>query len=173
MKVLIGLSVLSCMAIWAADITPLNVKLGQWETTSQSQIAGLPPIPQNVLDKMSPEQRERIESRFKANQAPRALVTKTCLRKEDVEKAATFGDDDKACTRTIVTASSTRQEMRIECTRPTGKQTGTIHVEASDSEHVKGVVHMTMLLGDRSMTVNSSFESKWLGSVCTEKDSTK
>jgi hypothetical protein len=167
-KFWIAFSLLSCAA-WAADITPLNVKLGEWETSINAQIAGLPPIPQNVLDKMTPEQRAMMESRMKANQN-RPVVTKTCLKQEDLEKASAFGADDKSCTRTILKSSRTEQEMRMECSRNGGKQNGTIHVEALDSGHVKGVVRMSMEQNDRTMTINSNFEAKWLGSTCSEKD---
>ncbi len=170
MKTFLALAVFGCSAVWAADITPLDVRMGQWETSVTAQMTGMPPIPQDLLDKMTPEQRARMEARMKANQGARTVVTKTCLRKEDMNKAMTFGADDKACTRTILTSTGSRQDIRVECNRPQGKETGTVHVEASDSEHIKGAVQMTLTQGERSMTVNSSFASKWLGSVCTEKD---
>src|SRR5579864_4184976 len=131
-------AVLGCMALWAAD--PLNVRLGQWETTSTVQSSGAPPIPQEVLDKMSPQQRAMLEERMKANQSPRTTVTKSCLKKDDLDKALTFGADDKACTRTILSSSSSKQEVHIECNRGDGKQTGTIRIEANGSDSVRGSV---------------------------------
>lgn len=41
----------------AADNTPLKVKPGLWEMTSDSERSGAPPIPPEALAKMSPEQR--------------------------------------------------------------------------------------------------------------------
>ncbi len=167
MRTLLGLTLLAG-ALWAADMTPLNVKLGEWETTTRIQMPGLPGIPQETLDKMPPQQRAMIEERMKAMQN-RPTVTKTCLKQEDLDKANTFGAPDKACTYTVVTSSATRREIRIECDRRTGKQTGTVVVERADSEHIKGNVRMNMEQADRTMAVSSSYESKWLGPVCSAK----
>ena len=168
MKTLVGLTFLAG-TLWAADITPLNVKLGEWETTVRLQMAGMPAIPKETLDKMPPQQRAMIEERMKAMQG-RATVTKTCVKQEDLNKANTFGTDDKSCSRTIIASSGTRQEIKIECNRSGEKQTGTVVLERPDSEHVKGSVRMSMEQRDRTMTVNSNYESKWLGPVCSAKD---
>ena len=40
--------------------TPLNLKLGLWEDTSQTESSGMPPIPQSVLDTIPPEQRAKM-----------------------------------------------------------------------------------------------------------------
>ncbi|HSR05657.1 MAG TPA: DUF3617 family protein, partial [Bryobacteraceae bacterium] len=91
-----------------------------------------------------------------------------CVRKEDLQKP--FGNDEerKSCKQTIVTSSSTHQEIHMDCEMGGGKQTGTLKVEALDSGNVKGSMQMVASNGGRSMTVNSSFSSKWLGPVCTE-----
>jgi hypothetical protein len=162
----ISLAAIACAVLWAET---LNVKTGQWEATMTMQTAGLPPIPQEVLDKMTPQQRQMMEQRMKGNQAPRTTTTKTCVTKEDLEKAMTFGSDDKACTRTIVSATGSKQEIHIECNRDNGKMTGTIRVEASNSESVKGSSEMTMTSGGRSMSMNGTFSGKWIASAC-EKD---
>lgn len=57
---------------WTADsITPLDVKLGQWETTSTTNTTGIAmAILPDVLDKLLPDQRAKIEERIKASQGP-------------------------------------------------------------------------------------------------------
>jgi hypothetical protein len=167
LKTLVGSAVLAGCAVWAADISPLDVKLGQWETTLTTKTTGLPPIPQDVLEKMPPEARARMEERMKgtSNGAPHTTVSKSCLKKEDLTRAMTFGADDKACTRTVLSSSGSRQEIRVECNRNGVKQTGTIRIEAANSESVRG--SMEMALG--AMNINSTFSSKWLSSTCTEK----
>ena len=145
---------------------PLNVKLGQWETTTTMQMSGMPAIPQDALDKMTPQQRQMIEERMKSMQG-KPTTTKYCVKQEDIDKAMKFGTDDKDCTRTIVTSTSTAQEIKIECNRDSGKATGTLRIEAAGSDTVKGTVQMNMTSGGgRSMTMNSSFTSKWLGPTC-------
>lgn len=157
-------AIIAGIVLFAAE--PLNVKLGQWESTSTTQLSGMPPIPQDVLDKMTPQQRQMMEERMKSMQG-KPTVTKYCVKQEDIDKALSFGSDDKTCTRTILTSSSTRQEIKIECNRENGKATGTIRIETADRENVKGVVQMSMASGGgRSMNVNSTFTAKWLGATC-------
>ena len=95
-NILLGLVVFAGSALWAADtITPLDVKLGQWESTMTSETTGLPPIPQELLDRLPPEQRAKMEERLKANasKGPKTTVNKSCLKKEDLDKALSFGSD--------------------------------------------------------------------------------
>lgn len=173
-KLTIALTFAFCWAAWTADsITPLDVKLGQWETTSTMATTGMPPIPQEVLDKLTPEQRAKMEERMKSGGvggAPRTMTRQSCLKKEDLEKAMTFGADDKSCTRTVVTSSRSKAEIHIECNRNGMKSNGTVKIEASSSENVKGTVQMSMGDGTRTMNVNSSFNSKWLSPVCSDKN---
>jgi len=164
----ISLAALACAALLLADT--LNVKPGQWEATVTSQMTGLPPIPQEVLDKMTPQQREMMEQRMKGNQTPRTTTSKSCITKEQIEKGFDVGEDDKACTRTVISSTSTKQEIKIECNRDNNKSTGTIRIEASSPESVKGSMQMSMTSGGRSMNMNSTFTSKYLGPTC-EKDS--
>lgn len=169
LKIAASISVISvvCGALWAADT--LNVKPGQWESTMTTQMTGLPPIPQEVLDKMTPQQRQMMEERMKGNQTTHPVTTKSCLTKEDIQKGFNGGDDDKACTRTVISSSSSKQEIKIECNRDSGKQTGIVKIEAASSESVKGSGQFTMSQGARSMTVNSSFTAKWLGPTCEKE----
>jgi len=52
-------SALFCAAAWAAQTTPLNVKTGEWESTSTNETTGQLPVPQEMLDKMTPEKVKR------------------------------------------------------------------------------------------------------------------
>jgi len=161
---------LFCATAWAADPTPLNVKTGEWETTLTTETAGQLPIPQEMLDKLTPEQRAKMEAAMKARNAQGAHTNahKSCVKKEDLDKP--FGNDEtrKSCKQTIVTSSATRQEIHMDCEIGGGKQSGTLKVEALDSGNVKGSMQMVASNGGRSMNVNSSFSAKWLGPVCTE-----
>jgi Protein of unknown function (DUF3617) len=168
-NVSLGFALLFCGAALAADsVQPLDVKLGLWESTTTMEHSGAPPIPDEVLAKLTPEQRAKIEERAKASaqQGPKTTTRKSCIKKEDLDKAMAFGNNDKNCHRTILTSSSSKLEFRIECGAGTMKSNGDVHIEAISSEHVKGSVQMTIGDGTRSMKLNSTFESKWLGPVC-------
>ena len=168
---LVALFVCAGSVLRAADtLTPLDVKLGQWESSMTMETTGLPPIPTEVLDRLPPEQRAKMEERLKANasKGPRTTVHKSCLKKEDLDKALSFGNEEKSCTRTIVTSSRSKQEIHMECTVGGGKQSGTIRIEAVNSENVKGSTEMTMTGAGRTMNMNSTFTAKWLGPTCTQ-----
>lgn len=65
------------------QIHPLDVKTGLWEVTSTPQVGAMPPMPPH-LGRLTPEQRAKIEERWKANAAERAKpqTKNTCITKE-------------------------------------------------------------------------------------------
>jgi hypothetical protein len=161
---------LLCAGAGAAQTTPLNVKTGEWESTMTNETSGQLPIPQEMLDKMTPEQRAKMEAMMKARgmQGPRTIVNKHCVKKEDLDKP--FGNENKSCKQTVVTSSATKQEIHMECEIGGGKQAGTLKLEALDSSTVKGSMQMVASNAGRTMNVNSTFSAKWLVAACTESD---
>src|SRR5947209_20522148 len=126
------LVLLSSGAVWAADkVQPLNVKTGLWETTRTTNTSGQMPIPPELMARLTPEQRAKMEDRMKANSAEksRTNTSKSCMTKEKLEKAP-FSDEQKDCTRTIVTSTSSKAEVRFTCDQADTKGNGTINVEA-------------------------------------------
>lgn len=166
--ILAGLVMLSSVAVWAADkFQPLNVKTGLWETTSTRTTSGEMPIPAEVLARLTPEQRAKMEAKMKANSAERTKTTtsKSCMTKEKLEKAP-FSDEQKECTRTIVTSTSSKAEVGFVCDKEDTKINGTINIEALNPENVKGASHVTITGGGHTMSTSGTFTSKWLGSAC-------
>ena len=45
-----------------------------------------------------------------------------------------------------------------------------VHIEAPDSEKVKGVVKSSTSGNGNTMYVNGTFTSKWIGATCSDKD---
>jgi hypothetical protein len=161
-----------CSTLSAADFRPLDVKTGQWESTLTGQTTGRPPIPDEVLNRLTPEQRAKMEAALQARGAggSKTTVSKSCLTKDKLDKPFNLGDEStKSCTRTLVTSSGSRQEIRIDCNREAMKSTGTVKVEAVDSENVKGSMQMTITNGEHTMNMNYTFAAKWIGPACTEK----
>lgn len=170
----IGLNLLLlCSAVLsAADFRPLDVKTGQWESTMSGQTTGQPPIPDELLKRLTPEQRAKVEAAMqeKGLGGKKTTVHRSCLTKDQLDKPFNLGDENtKACKPTLVTSSGNRQEIRLECDRQGMKSTGTVKVEAVDSENVKASMQMSVSNADRTMNMNYTFVSKWVGAVCTEK----
>jgi hypothetical protein len=167
--IVVALGVLCATSVWAAGgFQPLDVKVGLWETSVTTQSNGTPPIPPEMIAKLTPEQRAKFEAMMKQRQAegPRTETVKKCMTKEDLEKTNVFGNDDKECTKTVVTSTPRKLEGKIECTKGGGKQSGTFHIEALDASNVKGTTQMVMTGNGNTMNVNSTFTSKWLASSC-------
>jgi hypothetical protein len=150
-----------------ARLQPLNVKPGLWESTTTYTRAGELPIPASTLDKLTPEQRARLEERMKANSGQSNTMTyKSCLKKEDLENPDFT--DKKQCTWTTLESTSTRAKGSATCDyRDIGaKLSGTGEIIAVDQEHIKGTIHMTATGSGHKMVTDGTLRAKWLGSSC-------
>lgn len=161
---------LFCSTLWVADLHALDVKTGEWETTVTGQMTGMPAIPPEALARLTPEQRAKLESAMGARGA-KPMVSTHCRTKEMLSQAWNTGQMPKACTTALTTSSSNKQEVHMECDQNGRKTSGTVKVEALDSEHIRGSFQMSAAASDdggHAMSMNYSFTSKWLGAACTE-----
>ena len=136
------------VSIVFAATEPLNVKTGLWQVTEIGTTSGLPPLPADMqarLDKMTPEQRAKLEAAMKGRfgGTPQTINYKTCVTKDDLAKAA-FTSPDEKCSWTVVNSSRTDLEVRgsaCEAGKNEGMKTDvTMKIHAIDSENVKGAV---------------------------------
>ena len=164
-KTWLGLVLACCAAAWAADFHPLNIKPGEWQSTVSMTTSGMPAIPPEALAKLPPEQRAKIESRMKGT--PQTSVV--CVKKEKLDQPFAWDKVDKACTHSVVTSSGSMQEIHVECAHEKSKTVGTVRIEAMNSENIKGSMQMNTTHGDRTMSMNSSFTSKWVGPTCSKE----
>src|SRR5258708_40299104 len=97
---LISIALLAPLTTWAAeDIKPFDRKPGLWETTSTTEMsgmpgmpAGMPQIPPEQLAKMTPQQRAQVEAMLKsrmgaAGGAPQSNTSKVCLTADSFKNA--------------------------------------------------------------------------------------
>lgn len=161
-------------AAWAADVTPLDVKTGEWEYTATSQIKGLaqaaakemPQLSAEQLAKMPPEARARIEALMGG--APTTTTSKTCVKKEDLAKLDLRGDEDKRCKMTVVSSSRSKQEIKFDCSASPTKEMGDMTIQALNSENVKLTFQGSASENGQPITMNINGTGKWLSSTCTE-----
>ena len=149
-------------AAWAADITPLDVKLGLWETKSTTQMPAMrqmPAIPPEALAQMPPEQRARLEAMSKGG--PMVHTVKTCMTREKLNNPTSISRVPKSCTPKVVLSSSTKQKIHVDCEQEGMKMSGDLEIERVDSQHMKG--NMTMS-GPAAMKM--SFETSWIAADC-------
>jgi len=151
-----------------AASTPLNIRLGLWEMTTTGETSGVPPIPPEVLQRMTPERRARAEAAIAARMARRDKpeVRKQCVTKENLEEGFNpKNSSSQGCHTTITSSSAQVMEMKQECT---GQQkfTGTFHFEAPTPVTVVGKYEMVMSAGPNTMTMKMNMNGKWLAADC-------
>ncbi len=173
MKLSLVITVLAAAAAHAADPVPMDVKPGQWEVTVTTQFSGMPSgrqmpqIPPEQLAKLPPEQRARIEAALKqAGGGPRTTTSKSCVKREDLNKLQV--QSDQSCKTTLVTSSATKQEMHMECDRNGSKQNGTITIEALSPESLKFTIQAAGDAGGKNINMTINGTSKWLGPGCED-----
>ena len=171
-KSILALIVFSVLTLWAADkITPLKVKLGLWETTVTHSMTGMPAmpaIPPDALAKMPPEQRARIEAMMKQGGmgGPTTDVRKNCVTQEKLDKQSAFDVNKQECTRTVVSSTGSRLEMKIHCEQKQATSDGTFVMEASSPDSAKGTMHLVSNAAGRNINMDFTFSSKYLGPDC-------
>jgi len=150
-----------------ARLQPLNVKPGLWESTRTIKRQGQMPVPAEMLNRLTPEQRARFEERMNANSNHANTVTeKHCLTKEDLEKDRLRMAETKECTTTVLNSTSTSVKANLVCDQQGMHATGTLELVAADPEHVNGSYHSAVDADGHTMNVDGSWSSKWLGSSC-------
>jgi len=153
----------------AAEPIRLNVKPGLWEIASQNQISGAPPIPEERLARLTPDQRARIEAAMQSSmaEAVKPQLAKHCLTPEKIARGLDVDHHDAShCERKILTNSGSEMQLTEQCTEDNGSTVIDEHFQLSGSESVSGSVHVVKTTGDKSMTINSTVHGKWLGASC-------
>jgi hypothetical protein len=163
--VLVGI----CVGAWslpvamAADNTPLKVKPGLWEITSEGHNSGMPAIPPEALARMTPEQRAQMEARMKGERR----VVKRCVTQQEIDQG--FDKLDKMnqghCNQTVVSSTATLREGRLQCSGASNAS-GTYRFEAPNPETVSGGWDMTMGSADHPMKMQNNLKGKWLSTDC-------
>jgi hypothetical protein len=157
-----------CAAPLALAADKLDVKPGLWEITSSHQITGIPPMPKEWADKVTPEQRAAMEAAFRKESAkgPQTETQRECITKEDAEKPFDIGD--KNCTQTVERTTRTTQVVRLTCTGAT-KGSGELRVTTPTPETMTGSLDLQLGDGKDPMRVKSELKGRWLGADCGDE----
>lgn len=153
----------------AAEPVKLNIKLGLWEIASESQINGAPPLSDERLSRLTPEQRARVEAALQSTMAEAAKpkLSKHCLTPEKIARGLDVDQHDaRKCERKIVTNSGSELEFTDKCAEDNGSTLLDEHFQLSGSESVSGSVHMERTNDGKTMSINRTIHGKWLGASC-------
>ena len=153
-----------------AHADKLNAKPGLWEITSKHVISGAPPVPKELADKLTPEQRAQMEAAFRkeAQQGLKTDVERECITKEKMERPFE-APDSKECKQTIVRTTATTQEVRLEC-QGEYQGSGIFKVTTPTPESMTGTLDFQHGTGAEVMKVKSDIKGRWLGPDCGDED---
>ena len=150
----------------AAQAEPLNVKPGVWETTTVIEKRGAK-RPTN-LDKLTPEQREKVEKKLAERVKKETHTVKSCLKASQIKNGEAFvgGPHRATCTKKFKTQTSNDVVASISCSG-INKMTGNIEMHAADPEHMSGKVDMTYgASGSLQLFTHSEITATWLKADC-------
>jgi Protein of unknown function (DUF3617) len=154
----------------SGDAIKLNIKLGLWEIATQANISGAPPIPEDTLAKMSPEQRARMQAAIQASMADVAKpkLAKHCVTEEKVAQGFNLDrrHDSTTCQKKLVTNTSTELQLTETCPEDNGSTSIDEHIQLNGSDQVAGTVHFVKNSGGKNMTVDSTIKGQWLAASC-------
>ena len=148
-----------------AQAESFNAKPGAWEMTFTGLSTGTM-IPPDVLAKMPPEQRARIEQSMNTRSGkPATHSSKTCVTKEDLDQNRIIKEEDEdepGCATKVVSKSSRKMILERSCPSPR-PSTSRITMEAKTPETLAATIDM-----DRtgSGTVHIEIQGRWLGTSC-------
>ena len=166
----VALNIVVGTEVSAAGADKLNVKLGLWEITSITRFSGMPPLPKELMDKMTPQQRAEMAAKIKAasEEEPEPEVSSECITQEDLDKPFASANSEE-CTQTVVRTTRNTQEMRLVCTGKT-KGSGTFRVTTPTPETMTGDLDLKVGEGSNVMTLNGKIKGRWLGADCGDED---
>lgn len=159
---------LALPAAFSLQAASLNAKTGAWEITTSSVTNGIT-MPPEVLAKMPPEQRAKIEKSMQARDGKvRTHVTKSCVTKEELDQDRMLKSDEdqdgRQCNKTLVSKSSSKIVMERTCTGPRPSKS-TMVVEAKSPETMVSTIDMVQGTGAK---VHVEIHGRWLGASCAE-----
>jgi hypothetical protein len=172
-NIMFAIALICPIVTWAQDIKPFDAKLGLWESTSSTTVAGVAAmIPEEQLAQMPPAQRAQIEAMMNrgGGGSPRTTTVKYCLTSDSLKRA--LYNSDKNCTTKLVSSSANTQQIHLECTSGNTKTSGDFTIERVDAEHLKGsgelkaAADSSSAKAGRTMDIKMSMNNKWLSSDC-------
>ena len=167
---LTGVCVCGFAAASAAGPAALNVKPGLWQMSASGETRGAPPIPPEMLARLTPAQRAKFQAAM-ANSMARAAkphVYKSCVTEKSLQHGFDPSEHNSAerCTPTVLSSSASMMDVRVECTGEHERTSGRFHFEAPNQMTMNGTIDMTISDGARTMRIKRVMHGQWLGADC-------
>lgn len=163
------LSAVVPLVFWAslaAQTPPVHpdVKTGLWETTVTTKTSGMPPISDQTLAKMTPEQRAQMMAMLNGTR-----TTKVCITQEKLDKGMDFGGESRPnCKQNIVKYTAHEVEMTEECADARGTRSIKGSYQITSRESANGTMHIETVRADKTSVIDGTIQSKWISDTCGE-----
>lgn len=154
--------------LWAVDEVQLHLKPGTWVLTATPLADSELPIPAELLEKLTPEQRARLEERVKARSADRTTITRRCLTSEQLRTGVPF-PPYPSCTRTSIHSAGASIVLGLECGDPGLRREGTLRIQVLQAVSVSGEWNLHRVGQDRTPDLNYTFTANWRSSHCSDQ----
>jgi hypothetical protein len=175
-----GVILLSATVLTAANsYQPLNVKLGLWRVTEVSTASGTPPITpamQARIDKMTPEQRARMQEMIKSRfgRTPKTTQYEKCVTAKELNTNPFTNGPDEKCNWTVVNSTGSDMEARgTSCAAGEAQGLTTdvdIKLHAVNTETVNGSVQGTATGNGNTINIDNKLTGKWIAAACPAQD---
>lgn len=159
-------AVLACasLPLLASAAEQLNVKPGLWEITSVTRMSGVPPLPRELMDKMTPQQRAEMAAEASA---PSKDTSRECITQKDLERPFQSASTED-CKQTIVTTTRTSQEARLVCSGE-HQGSGMLRIATPTPETMNGTLDLKVGEGADAFTIKGQLSGRWLGADCGDE----
>jgi len=147
---------------------PLSVNTGLWTTKTVITQSGQAAIPDEVLARMTPEQRAKAQASLqpRLNGQPITRTSQNCLTADELKNGSVFNPDKEQCTEKLLNSSATSVEFTVSCQEPSMQTSTHLTLTATDPGDVTGTGTTTVTVNGRTMTSNTQFTAKWLSASC-------
>ncbi|HTZ71118.1 MAG TPA: DUF3617 family protein [Acetobacteraceae bacterium] len=148
----------------AADSLP-DVDVGLWEWTSVVHL-DQSTIPSLDLDRLPPSVRAQVQAAMQRASGPHTY--RGCLTEEKLRKGFAVGRQGKeaACTRHLISSSSTALAFTVECQSSQGDIATHVALTATDRRSMDGLVTRVVPGQQGPGPVLAHITGKWLGADC-------
>jgi hypothetical protein len=154
-------------SVSGATYQALGIKTGLWEVTYSRSSSGDLPMTAGLAAHLTPEQRARYEAAMNRDSTH---TYKSCVKKEDVDGSLLNSKNNRDCKVTILKSTSSELDGKMACNMEGMDGNGTMNMHVIDSEHTKGVTHMTMTGNGKTFNTDATLTSKWISSDCKGAD---
>jgi hypothetical protein len=161
------LSIAATLISCACMADQLAIKTGLWEVTSVTTSEGMP-LSREVLATLTPQQRASIAASAKERAGkPERDTTNECITEQDLREPFRLSDA-KSCTQSIVKATSTAQEVHMDCAgeRP---QAGTLRILTPTPTTMTGTMNLRTGEGSDAFVIKATLAGRWLSADCGDE----